>query len=373
VNVVTQLTGLAGSSFAKRTFMGARALSFVATAKGAVAAVLLVVGGTATVNTVREELAQQAEQHAAAAVTKAAAPLSVTVVRTRTETTLKASLAKYERAADDLRKVSLRSAARTDELVADTKQKLQTRYEAGLALVDSLLAVPLVAADSPPSDSVLLVLDALLQIITDDLHSIVVSATYVASGRDAPAAEPTSASAATRPAGSTSTLRTDAEFRMQTALAANVRVLNGLRPADGSANATVERLIADTTQKVQARYDEGLGLLRVLTPPDGSDAPMSRWSAVNTLVQLITNDLSTITQRAVRSLLPSPTPSPQPQRFFVPLSIRTPTPAPRTPTPAPRTASPSPHTATPRTPSPSPRTATPTARPSAPATPTPTH
>ena len=173
-----------------------KVLNFVGTVRGAVTTVLLTVsaigGGAATVQAVRHETAERtAAPTATATRTIAPTPTRQTAasIFSDIKTRLDATLANDAQAAEDLRKVAVFSGPRLDQLVAETRQKLQDRYDTGIAQLQTLLGLSSASPSAPapsgtsaasPSPASIITANALATVITTDLNTIVVLATRAA-------------------------------------------------------------------------------------------------------------------------------------------------------------------------------------------------
>jgi hypothetical protein len=195
---VDTAAGVAKSAHGARAVKLLKILNLVGTVRGALTTVLLAasaIGGAATVNTVRQDIAHdRATPYATVAsrsATPTATPLTARALHADMQKQLDANLAAAARAVDDLRRVAVLSAARLDELLAESKQKLQARYELGSTQLASLIEGGAVSSESgapptaPPSPSVIAA-NALLQVITSDLNQIVVQATRAATTQPTP-------------------------------------------------------------------------------------------------------------------------------------------------------------------------------------------
>jgi hypothetical protein len=205
MKLANRAAGIAASPHAGRAVKVVRILNLVGTVRGALTTVLLAVsaiGGAATVNTVRQDIANDSAHPRVTQAPRSAAPtatpLTASGLRADVQKRLDATLAADTQAVDDLRKVAVISGARLDQLVADTKQRLQTRYEQGSAQLATLIggsdpaapsSAPTAGSDPPapssaptaaPASPSVTAAYALLQVITGDLNQIVVQATRAA-------------------------------------------------------------------------------------------------------------------------------------------------------------------------------------------------
>jgi hypothetical protein len=192
MRLANRAAGIAASPHAGRAVKVMRVLNLVGTVRGALTTVLLAVsavGGAATVNTVRQDIANDSTHPRATQTPRSAAPtatpLTASGLRADIQKRLDATLAADTQAVDDLRKVAVFSGARLDQLVADTKQRLQARYDQGSAQLATLIdgsdpAAPSAAPTGAPASPAVTAAYALLQVITGDLNQIVVQATRAA-------------------------------------------------------------------------------------------------------------------------------------------------------------------------------------------------
>jgi hypothetical protein len=147
------------------------------------------IGGAATVNTVRQDIANDSTPSRVTQTPRSAAPtatpLTASGLRADIQKRLDATLAADTQAVEDLRRVAVFSGDRLDQLVSETKQRLQARYEQGSIQLAALIegsdaaAVSSAPTAAPRSPSVTAAY-ALLQVITGDLNQIVVQATRAA-------------------------------------------------------------------------------------------------------------------------------------------------------------------------------------------------
>jgi hypothetical protein len=274
MNLIHRAASIKASPHTGRAVKVVRVLNLVGTVRGALATALLAmsaIGGAATVNTVREDIAHDraAPRPTQTRAAPTATPLTASALRADMQKRLDGALAADLQAIDDLRKIAVTSGPRLDQLVADTKQKLQARYEQGRGQLDALLGAAAAPAPSTPTA-------APTTLITDGL------ALYAPG--DAQAAPPIDSSPSPTPSAPTTA------------------------PASPSI------------------------------------------VAANALLQVITSDMNQIVVQATRAATTEPTPAP-----------RQPTPPPATPAPTPSPRTTPPHTASP---SPSSTARTPTPKPS---------
>jgi hypothetical protein len=201
MNLATRAAGVASSRHARRATKVVKILNVVGTVRGAVTTVLLAVsavGGAATVNTVRQDIAHDRVEPRATQVARSAAPtaspLTAAGLRADMQKRLDTALAANGQAVEDLRRVAVFSGPRLDQLVADTKQRLQARYELGTSQLAALIEGPASPPPSTPTPSAstssapttapaspsVIAAYALLQVITGDMNQIVVQATRAA-------------------------------------------------------------------------------------------------------------------------------------------------------------------------------------------------
>ena len=110
-------------------------------------------------------------------------PLTAVGLRADAERRLRLGLDQDAQGAEDLRKVSILTAGATDALVAQTRQKLQARFDQALSQIDALLApAPSASPSGPataqpsPSFSVVAV-NALVQVALGDMSGVLFVAT----------------------------------------------------------------------------------------------------------------------------------------------------------------------------------------------------
>jgi hypothetical protein len=193
MKLASRAAGIAASPHAGRAVKVVRILNLVGTVRGALTTVLLAVsaiGGAATVNTVRQDFANDSTHQRVTQTPRTAAPtatpLTTSGLRADIQKRLDATLAADTQAVDDLRKVAVFAGARLDQLVADTKQRLQARYEQGSAQLATLIegsdaaAASSAAPTATPAGPSVTAAYALLQVVTGDLNQIVVQATRAA-------------------------------------------------------------------------------------------------------------------------------------------------------------------------------------------------
>jgi hypothetical protein len=191
MSIADKVAALSSSMHTGRALKAAKILSLIGTVRGAVTTVLLAssaIGGAVTVNTVRQDIAK--DQAAASPPARVAAarttppptptPLTAAGLRADAERRLRAALDQDAQAADDLRKLSILSPAATDALVAQTRQRLQARFDQAMTQVDALLAPPSPSpAGSPQPSGTLSVVavNSLVQVALGDMNGIVFVAT----------------------------------------------------------------------------------------------------------------------------------------------------------------------------------------------------
>lgn len=182
---------IAGSAHTGRAVRVVKVLNFASTVRGAITTVLLVasaIGGAATVNDLRHDLS--------ARTSPTASPVTRAGLRADAQRKLLTALGADIQAADDLRKVAVIAGPRLDQLIADTKQKLEARYDQGLAQIDALLGPasptpnPLASA-LPEGSPNAISAAALVQVIVNDLNVILVQATRAATEPTPTPAPPT--------------------------------------------------------------------------------------------------------------------------------------------------------------------------------------
>src|SRR4030088_3575088 len=150
MSIVEKLAALASSAHTGRALKAAKILNLLGTVRGAVTTVLLAssaIGGAVTVNNVRQDIAK--DQSAATPTQARVAavkttppptqtPLTAAGLRADDEKRLPAGLDQDAQGADDLRKLSILTPAATDVVVAQTRQRLQTRFDQAMTQVDAL-------------------------------------------------------------------------------------------------------------------------------------------------------------------------------------------------------------------------------------------
>ena len=192
MSIVDKVAALRGSAHAGRALKAAKILNLVGTVRGAVTTVLLAssaIGGAVTVNNVRQDIAkdqsaatQPPARVAGARATPSPAPTPLTAagLRADAERRLSAALDLDVQGADDLRKVSVLGASATDALVAQTRQRLQARFDQAMTQVDALLAPasPSPATLPQPTASLSVVaVNAIVQVALGDMSAVVFTAT----------------------------------------------------------------------------------------------------------------------------------------------------------------------------------------------------
>lgn len=197
MKIADKVAAVAGSPHAGRALKAAKVLNLVGTVRGAVATALLAssaIGGAVTVNNVRQDLAAERAapsgtparaQSGRTTPAPTASPLTAAGVRADAERRLRLGLDQDAAAVEDLRTVSVLSAAATDALVLQTRQKLEARFDQALGQVDQLLAAasasPPASASPRPSAAISVVaVNALVQVALNDMSALVVGATKVA-------------------------------------------------------------------------------------------------------------------------------------------------------------------------------------------------
>jgi len=198
VNIFDKVQAISGSAHTGRALKAAKILNLVGTVRGAVTTVLLAssaIGGAVTVNNVRQDIVAKDQvtpsSRPAAAVRNTASPtptpLTAAGLRSDAERRLRTALDQNASGVDDLRKVSVLSIEATDALVAQTREKLQVRFDLALSQIDVLLGIsPLSSAAtttaSPrPSQSLSVVtVNSLVQVALGDMSGIVFVATRTA-------------------------------------------------------------------------------------------------------------------------------------------------------------------------------------------------
>ena len=198
VKLFDKVSAISGSAHTGRALKAAKILNLVGTVRGAVTTVLLAssaVGGAVTVNNVRQDIVanqpNQSSRPAAVARNSPAptpTPLTAAGLRSDAERRLRTALDQNASGADDLRKVSVLTVESTDALVAQTREKLQARFELALSQVDALLAIPSsspgasgASASPRPSQSLSVVtVNSLVQVALGDMNGILFVATRTA-------------------------------------------------------------------------------------------------------------------------------------------------------------------------------------------------
>jgi hypothetical protein len=195
MSVIDKVAALRSSAHTGRALKAAKFLNLVGTVRGAVTTVLLAssaIGGAVTVNNVRQDIVSDkppanptaARVAAAAKTTPAPAPTPLTAagLRADAEKRLRAALDQDATGVDDLRKISILGVNATDALIAQARQRLQTRFDQALAQVDQLLAPPsasAAAAGTPQPTATLSVVavNSLVQVAIGDMGGMVYVAT----------------------------------------------------------------------------------------------------------------------------------------------------------------------------------------------------
>lgn len=184
MKMIERAAAIVQSRHTGRALKAAKVLSLLGTVRGAVTTVLLAasaIGGAATVNSVRQDIAHdQPTTNPARAVRPSAQPTASPVtaagLRADAERRLQIGLAANASAVDDLRKIAVLQGAALDALIDLAKQKLQARYDSAVAQVGELLATPSAAPSTTSAPSIVSV-NALVQVALSDMGGIVVFAT----------------------------------------------------------------------------------------------------------------------------------------------------------------------------------------------------
>jgi hypothetical protein len=192
MKIVDKVAALSSSAHTGRALKAAKFLNLVGTVRGAVTTVLLAssaIGGAVTVNNVRQDIAKDQSSATATPARVASArttlppsptPLTAAGLRADAARRLQAGLDQDTQAADDLRKVSILTASATDALVAQTRQKIQARFDQALTQVDELItpAAPTPGGTPQPSPSLSVVaVNSLVQVALGDMSGILFLAT----------------------------------------------------------------------------------------------------------------------------------------------------------------------------------------------------
>ena len=190
MKLTSWVSALSGSAHTGRALKAAKFLNLVGTVRGAITTVLLAssaIGGAVTVNNVRQDIAKDQPTPSAAHVagpktTPAPTPTPLTAagLRADAQRRLQAGLDQDAQGADDLRKVSVLGASATDALVAQTRQKLQARFDQALTQIDALIAPPTAAPSGTAQPSAALsvvAVNSLVQVALTDMGGILVVAT----------------------------------------------------------------------------------------------------------------------------------------------------------------------------------------------------
>ena len=190
MKLIEKVTAISSSAHTGRALKAAKVLNLIGTVRGAVTTVLLAssaIGGAVTVNNVRQDIAK--DNAAATAAPRPTnrgtppptpTPLTAVGLRADAQKRLQTALDQDAQGADDLRKVSILDAASTDALVAQTRQKLQARFDQALTQIDALLAVgtPTPSGTPQPSASLSVVaVNSLVQVALGDMSGILFVAT----------------------------------------------------------------------------------------------------------------------------------------------------------------------------------------------------
>ena len=190
MKLIEKVTAISSSAHTGRALKLAKFLNLLGTVRGAVTTVLLAssaIGGAVTVNNVRQDIAQnQPNANATSRPTNRGTlpptptPLTAVGLKADAQKRLQTGLDQNAQGADDLRKVSILDATATDALVAQTRQKLQARFDQGLVQIDALLAVSTPAPSGTPRPSASLsvvAVNSLVQVALGDMGNIVFLAT----------------------------------------------------------------------------------------------------------------------------------------------------------------------------------------------------
>jgi len=192
MKLVEKVTAITSSAHTGRALKAAKFLNLVGTVRGAITTVLLAssaIGGAVTVNNVRQDIARdQPPATPRPTVNRGtpaptATPLTAAGLKADAQKRLQTGLDQDAQGADDLRKVSILDATATDALVAQTRQKLQARFDQALVQIDALLAVstPAPSATPQPSASLSVVaVNSLVQVALGDMTGILFVATRLA-------------------------------------------------------------------------------------------------------------------------------------------------------------------------------------------------
>jgi hypothetical protein len=191
MSIGEKLAALSSSAHTGRALKAARILNLLGTVRGAVTTVLLAssaIGGAVTVNNVRQDIAK--DQSAATPTPARVAgvkttppptqtPLTAAGLRADAERRLRAGLDQDAQAADDLHRLSILTPAATDLLVAQTRQRLQARFDQAITQVDALLApaAPSPASPQPSAGLSVVAVNAIVQVALGDMGGIVLVAT----------------------------------------------------------------------------------------------------------------------------------------------------------------------------------------------------
>ncbi len=185
-----KVTAISGSAHTGRALKAAKFLNLVGTVRGAVTTVLLAssaIGGAVTVNNVRQDIAKDnavvstsARPTSRGTPPPTPTPLTAVGLKADAQKRLQTGLDSNAQAADDLRKVSILDATGTDALVAQTRQKLQARFDQALVQIDALLAVSTPAPSGTPQPSASLsvvAVNSLVQVALGDMGNVLFVAT----------------------------------------------------------------------------------------------------------------------------------------------------------------------------------------------------
>ena len=186
MSVAAKVAALSRSAHTGRALKAAKVLNLIGTVRGAATTVLLAssaIGGAVTVNNVRQDIAKDHTAAPAARLAPArtsaptASPVTPVSLRADAQKRLQSALDQNAAGADDLRKISILAVAATDALVAQTRQRLQARFDQAMTQVDALL-VPS-PSEPPPSSAApgVVAVNSLVQVALGDMSGILVSAT----------------------------------------------------------------------------------------------------------------------------------------------------------------------------------------------------
>lgn len=192
---------------------GLKILNLVNTARGAATTVLLAasaVGGATAIQQATERAAgpDRAEHSGAPrqpgtggrfapSPSPSRSPITPASIRADAEARLQLALQQAAAAVDDLKKISVLPAARLDQLVSDTKTKLQQRADLAMTQIAGLAGAPTTtgaprsdAPSAPVATFSIITLDAIVRLAAADLNGIVTQATRVATTPPTPPPPP---------------------------------------------------------------------------------------------------------------------------------------------------------------------------------------